>query len=439
MAEVSTRKDWKATVVFFSIDALGHINPILSIVKELRHRKLRAIILTTRRMKEAEALENQGFELEHCVEANEDKGDTELIVKNLMNIFRQGPEFSSKATYGVDGAVGGYLDDVIAKHSLIEAKLKSLKPSLIVVDHVVGVPCTTTVAKRWARLYSGFPSNLMSLYNENFVAIFGLKLEEMTPEKRKLAVEIKKPVLDKCRRFFDQLGLKDPKLWASDIDLAPVSPFLNFYLGPNELGFENEPTLKRLPESWLKLEHTIEPSRKTFSLPPNLMELPGKLIYLSLGTLVSSDAEMINRLLVMLSKSPNKIVVSMGAMHEQIKLFPNMWGRRFVDQQGILPQIDLFITHGGHNSIIESFYYGVPGLIVMPVFADQFDAARRIEDCGFGVKLNPFDCKEEELLGSIDCLLANNELKSRMRAISERMSKIKYHVIAADQLERLIY
>lgn len=429
------------------MDALGHIHPILSIVRELRRRGHRAIILTTRPLNGAKRLEDMGFELESCQEESgtpagqrdEEKSDDVLmaIMRPVMENFRRGQVEAFKAAYRSDGVVGKHLDDMIKHHDIIEAKMRSLRPDLVVYDHVIGIPAATTVAPRWARVYSGFPSVLYSSLNENYVASFGLKRNEMNGQWKELELTTKLTVRRKLKAFWKEKGLED---WPLDIDLTPTSPYLNFYLGPRELGLEQYHDLKSLPASWFRLEHTIddEQGSEDFQIPEQLIECPGKLIYFSLGTLVTCDTDLINRLLAMLSKSPNKFIVSMGQMHKHIKLYPNMWGEQFVDQRGVLKKADLFITHGGHNSIIEAFYFGVPGLIVLPVFADQFDSAQRVEDCGFGCRLNPFDCTEDALLKSIDMTLANEELKERMQSARSRLMSIKYHRVAADKLEQLL-
>lgn len=439
--------NWKGTVVFFSMDALGHIHPILSIVKELRRRHYRAIILTTRPLNGAQRLESRGFELQSCAEAKQEQQATSEdalreIMQPLIENFRKGCKEAYVAGYELKGAVGKHLDDMIENHDLIEAKLRSIKPDLIVYDHVIGIPCVTTVAKRWARVYSGFPSALYSSLNDNFVAGLGLRPDDqMTAEWREFERETKSLVRQKIRDFW---ASKEQPDWPLDLDLTPTSPHLNLYFGPRELGLEQIEKFKPIEESgWFRLEHTIDDSgddslKNSWKLPAELVNVPGKLIYFSLGTLVTCDIELINRLLKILSKSKNKFIVSMGQMHKHIDLYDNMWGERFIDQKAVLKKADLFITHGGHNSIIEAFYYGVPGLIVLPVFADQFDSAQRVQDCGFGHRLNPFNCSEDDLLSSIDKLLLDNELAKRMKAVGKRLRSIKYHEIAVDKLEPLI-
>jgi UDP:flavonoid glycosyltransferase YjiC (YdhE family) len=446
----------KGTIVFFSMDAPGHIHPILSIVMELKRRQYRAVILTTRPLKGAERLKSMGIELSYCQDPagvscpqkTKNESTSALtsedvlrsIMKPMIENFRKEIADAYESCYTLDGVVGKHLADMMENHDIIENKLRSLNPDVIVYDHVIGLPCVVSVPKRWVRVYSGFPSAIYSALNDNYSAGLGLKPSESTREWKEFELKVKRPIRQKIREFWRAKGATD---WPLELDLTPTSPYLNLYLGPQELGLEREAHLKPLPETWFRLEHTIDDDEssldpKEFIVPEKLSTCQGKLIYFSLGTLVTCDIELINRLLEIFSKSPNRFIVSMGQMHEHIQLYDNMWGESYIDQRAVLKKADLFITHGGHNSIIEAFYYGVPGLIVLPVFADQFDSAQRVEDCGYGARLNPFHCTENALLIAIDRTLSDNKLKERMHEVSLRLRSIKYHALAADKLEQLI-
>ena len=91
-----------------------------------------------------------------------------------------------------------------------------------------------------------------------------------------------------------------------------------------------------------------------------------------------------------------------------------------VPQTKVLPKVDLVITHGGNNTITETFYFGKP-IIVMPLFVDQFDNAQRIHEKGFGIKLNAHQCTKEELMNAINKLICDEELALRMKKISQRI------------------
>lgn len=437
------------------MDAYGHINPIISIGAELHKRGHRVVLMTVYPTGLATKLEGLGFELVSCRaektgKSKEDDGhNTSHMLEKmqpLIELFRQGPVASSKATYGTGGVIDKFFQDIKANHDFIEAKLAELRPKLVLVDNTVEIPCIQKIQDwPWVRVFSAFTLVLYANHNENLVASFGLPTDEMSPEWRQVERSNKASLMESVKDFAREKGAK---VWDNDLWLWTPSPYLNICFGPDELRPSLIPNVKPLPDKWLRLEHSInedlekrngDKGRKTFEIPRYLLNFGGKLIYFSLGTMASCDYQLINRLLTFLSESPNKFIISMGPLGKLIKLYPNMWGENFVDQRAVLRKSDLFITHSGHNSVIEAFYFGVPGLITLPMFADQFDLAQRLDECGFGIRLNPYDCTQQELLGSIESLLANKELKVRMRQISQRMRSIKYHELAADNLEQVIY
>lgn len=429
------------TIVMYSMPAFGHLVPMISIARELMSRGHRVIFLTARPFKHAAKIRALGLEMDDCTNGNHlvETRDTLMEFQEKLDALRMGLPHSVSAVYRPGGILNSMLDTIKADHASIEAKLRSLKPDLIIFDSVVGIPCLTQCAPRWIRIFSPFTCYLYSFHNANIVGGFGLRPEDVKPEDIRLEFESKRELRQMMREFFMRQNADD---WPLQLDLVPSSPWLNFYLGPKELDMCNVAGVKPLPDVWTRLEHTIEEgeprSESKFVVPEKLSKLGGKLIYFALGTLASIDEQLINRLLGILSKSPHRFIVSTGDRHEHIKLYDNMWGDSFLDQREILRKVDLFITHAGHNSVIEAFYYGVPAMIAMPVFADQFDLAQRIEDCGFGKRLAPYSCSENELLDAIQLLLADTTMARRMRQVSERMRTIKYHKIAANKIERVL-
>ena len=107
-------------------------------------------------------------------------------------------------------------------------------------------------------------------------------------------------------------------------------------------------------------------------------------------------------------------------MHDSYELKDNMWGQQSVPQIQVLPVVDLVITHGGNNTVTETFFFGKP-MIVMPLFVDQYDNAQRIQENGFGLRLDPYRCTPEELLNGIESLLNDKELNERLKNISKRI------------------
>ncbi|MBU3113562.1 nucleotide disphospho-sugar-binding domain-containing protein [Clostridium lacusfryxellense] len=82
-----------------------------------------------------------------------------------------------------------------------------------------------------------------------------------------------------------------------------------------------------------------------------------------------------------------KVVLSMGSIVPitAIGEIPeNFIVRKYVPQLELLKYVNLFITHGGMNSVSEGLYNNIP-LIVIPQFADQPAVAARVKELGAGV------------------------------------------------------
>jgi UDP:flavonoid glycosyltransferase YjiC (YdhE family) len=137
-----------------------------------------------------------------------------------------------------------------------------------------------------------------------------------------------------------------------------------------------------------------------------------------------------------LGRTPHRFIVSKGPQADLYELADNMWGEEFLPQPAILPQVDLVITHGGNNTTTECFHHGKP-MIAMPVFWDQYDNAQRVDEAGFGVRLDTYGFAEGEMSAALDRLLADTALHQRMAAISRRLQADPGALRAADLIERL--
>ena len=196
------------------------------------------------------------------------------------------------------------------------------------------------------------------------------------------------------------------------------SKYLNIYGFPLEIDYLD---IRPLPPKWYRFDNLKRTEKLlNFEIPEQLKGKPGKLIYFSMDSMGSVDVEMMKRLTAILEKSKHRYIVSKGPLHSQYSLSDNMFGEKSLPQIQVLPIVDLVITHGGNNTITETFYFGKP-MIVMPLFGDQNDNAQRVEEKGYGIRLNPYECTENELLNAIEKLLNDKELKEKLKKISERI------------------
>ncbi|XP_039350115.1 UDP-glucuronosyltransferase 1-6-like isoform X5 [Mauremys reevesii] len=90
-----------------------------------------------------------------------------------------------------------------------------------------------------------------------------------------------------------------------------------------------------------------------------------------------------------------------------------------------LPQNDLlahpkaraFITHGGSHGIYEGICNGVP-MVLMPLFGDQMDNAKRVESRGAGVTLNVLEMTSKDLSDALNAVINDKSYKENIMRLS---------------------
>jgi MGT family glycosyltransferase len=217
-----------------------------------------------------------------------------------------------------------------------------------------------------------------------------------------------------------------------DLEFMNESPYLNLFLYPEEADYARTASL---PPTWHRLDSCSRPPEAGFEIPESLGE-QGALVYFSLGSLGSADVGLMNRLIGILADTNHRYVVSKGPQAELIELADNMWGEEFLPQPAIVPLADLVITHGGNNTVTESLHHGKP-MVVLPLFWDQYDNAQRMDELGFGRRLDPWTCEPERLAGEIDRLLADASGRERLARVARRVQSNPGERRAADLIERV--
>ena len=77
-------------------------------------------------------------------------------------------------------------------------------------------------------------------------------------------------------------------------------------------------------------------------------------------------------------------------------------------------------------------------MIVMPIFGDQYDNAQRLHETGFGVRIDPYNFTDQELVQAIDRLLSDGKLMLKLEAASRRIQAIDRHEEFARKVEELL-
>jgi UDP:flavonoid glycosyltransferase YjiC (YdhE family) len=128
------------------------------------------------------------------------------------------------------------------------------------------------------------------------------------------------------------------------------------------------------------------------------------------------------RLVEVLAETKHRYIVSRGPRHSEYELAANMWGAEFLPQTQMLPLVDLVITHGGNNTITESFHFGKPAM-VLPIFWDQHDNAQRVAETAYGVRIDTYAFSDDDLRNALDGILANDALRARVAGAGEEIRR----------------
>ena len=76
-------------------------------------------------------------------------------------------------------------------------------------------------------------------------------------------------------------------------------------------------------------------------------------------------------------------------------------------------------------------------MIVLPMMGDQYDNAQRVDDKGYGVRIEPYDFEEKDLLDAIEKLIHDKDLKQRLQVAAKRIENSNSKVRACERIEAL--
>jgi UDP:flavonoid glycosyltransferase YjiC (YdhE family) len=114
------------------------------------------------------------------------------------------------------------------------------------------------------------------------------------------------------------------------------------------------------------------------------------LVYVTFGSVVGGSPEVtavLRAVVEALADLPVRLLVTLGDWGDPAgwePTPPNLHVERWVPQAQVLPHTAATVCHGGSGTVLGSLAHGVP-LVVVPLFADQPQNARRIAEIGAGL------------------------------------------------------
>ena len=343
-----------AKLLFFNIPAYGHVNPTLPVVTELMKRGHHVVYYNSDTFEQA--IKGTGAEFRSYPNSSTSEADLAKRVNNLVTI----------SVF--------ILEESIRLLPFSSEQIEREKPDLVIFDSLAlwGMQATrlqnaSSAASICTFILEGVPGMIMW---RDYLHIFRQAFTKLS-------------TLQRLRRQL--VKTYGPDIFP-DKSVLPCKGNFNIVYTSREF----QPDTPYIDESF----HFVGPSilattRKETDFPWDLLESERTKIYLSLGTLYNDNIEFYRTVFTAFSDHSAHFILSIGRLTDirDLGLIPdNFIIRSSVPQLELLQKVDLFITHGGMNSVNEGLIYGVP-LVIVPQQIEQAFNGRQVARQGAGVVL----------------------------------------------------
>jgi MGT family glycosyltransferase len=423
------------TIMFFPESAYGPTNQCIGLAAMLRDRG--HTIVFAAESSWAGKLERFGFveELVDLAAPVEGAGEEDAGKFWTDFIAETSPEFRKPTVEQLASFIQPTYQALIDGARYCEPRLREIianhHPNVIVEDNVVLFPALVTSGAPFVRIVSCSP---LEVRGPGVPPPFsGL------PSADPSSWDAYRAEFDRTHRAmwadFDAWVRAQGADALPELEFMPRANAANLYVYPAEADYLDA---RPLDGSWTRMDSSVRETDEDYTLPAEVVDRPddSALIYLSLGSLGGADVELMQRLVDVLGSSRHRFVVSKGPQADRITLPNNMVGAQMVPQTKVIPQMDLVISHGGNNTVTETLHFGKP-LIVLPLFWDQYENAQRIDELGFGARLDTYAFADTELTDAVERLLADTELRTRLVEIGTAIRARDGLRVGADVIERV--
>jgi MGT family glycosyltransferase len=361
--------------------------------------------------------ENYGF-AENLVDMSGGMSDAEIadfwgnFIAGHLPHFRLSP-IEQLPTYVIP-VWEAIVDSAIISHEGLAGHLRRLKPDVVCVDNVILFPSIKAYGKPWIRIIScsenevpdpDIPPHLSGCSEGDHACYKAF-------EDRFL--ELVKPTHARFNEFLAKVGHEPYPLG----QFFETSPYMNLLLYPRQLLFKRRYPLD--PQKFQYLEGCVR-SEGTYTVPPFAERGDKPLIYVSFGSLGAADVDLYKRMIALFGTLPYRFLMNVGDYIDRYTDVPgNVHLEKWYPQPAVIPEVDLFIHHGGNNSFNEALYFGKPA-IIMPYCWDGLDNAARIADTGYGAKLPRYTWTDDQMWSTIERLITDRAMKARLAEASKSM------------------
>lgn len=376
-------------IVFFSTPAFGHINSVYPVISKLVKNNYQVDWYCSKKYKQFVEQTGANF-IEYKVDF--DKYSLSDLTANFYNLY-QGLLSLNRECYLE------YLNDI-----------RNNKPDLIIYDSMCSFAkniskklniksvcfCTTMAYNSFTFTFSNMFFSTIKLMCKNLKPIIKLYKEEK-----------------KFRKDNEVVKLNVMDLFVNKGDITLV-------FTPKEL----QPFYKTFPKNFVFVGTTIK-NRIT-----NKTKYDKYDTYISLGSIFTENNDLLNKIVDSELLKNKKSIMSVGNL--KIDNSKNVEFVKSTDQLSLLPNIELFINHGGLNSVYESLYFG-KFQICIPQQEEQRMTAIIVNKKKIGLYIKNFDNLKKDKIE-----LCKKEYKKNIDKYKNIIKSYDGTKIAFDNIERLI-
>ncbi len=397
-----------AKYVFLNIPARGHVNPTLPVAQELVRRGQDVSYYLTE-------------EYRDVVEAT---GAVFQPYESKIGTMPPPPSFSS----GEGGAPAGQqmgpaflLPDMDNVPPQIIARIRAEQPDAIIYDFMCA----------WARTVIDevqVPAIAMrATYASN--EHFNL-LEHMRARMQNMPGA--REVMERMRAMMGAQDGSGPHPMSVIFRTLAHSEALNIIFMPKEF----QPEAETFDDHYVFVGPSILPRPEATDFPFDRLSSERPLLYISLGSVFNNQPEFYQHCFAAFADQPWQVVLSIGKRTDLAALGPipeNFLLSPYVPQLEILPRTQLFVTHAGTNSIMESMYFGVP-MVLIPQQPEQQMHALRVQDIGLGVMLDRASVNATTLREAVERVAQDPSYRERMQPVQQSVRTAGGYQRAADAI-----
>ncbi len=385
-----------ATYTFFNVPAWGHVNPTLAVVEELVRRGHNVNYYLTENFRATIQATGATFQ---------------PYQSKLQTLMASGTGGFNSANGFPAGGVGPtvLMEDIHSVPPQIIERIRAQPPDAIIYDFMCA----------WAR-------PVIETLQIPAIAVRGTYASN---EQFNLLDRMKAGLKNMPGAQTFMQRIQAMRTYSKERDEAPIDHMAILFSMFSSIEQLNivfiprffQPMEETFDERFLFVGPPILPRYQETPFPLDQLRDDLPLLYISLGSIATNQPEFYKHCFEAFGEQAWQVVLAVGKHIDIAQLGPvptNFLVSSYVPQLDILPRTQVFVTHAGTNSVMESMYYGVP-MVLIPQQPEQYMHAQRTVELGLGVHLDKASVTATTLRAAVDQVAQNTAYRERAQSLQQ--------------------